>query len=90
MEVLRQQARPVTLEELVTKRIDRDAKAAVAVTFDDGYANNLSVAKPVLERNGVPATVFVCSGYLERDREYWPSKSVRRSAGFESKETNAP
>ena len=71
MEVLREQARPVTLEELVTARIDRGAKPAVAVTFDDGYANNLSVAKPVLERHGVPATVFVCSGYLEHEREYW-------------------
>ena len=74
MEVLRQQARPVTLEELVSKRIDKGAKPAVAVTFDDGYVNNLSAAKPILERLGVPATVFVCSGYLERgqgkDRVY--------------------
>lgn len=71
MKMLRERARPMTLEELVAKRIDRDERPAVAVTFDDGYANNLSVAKPLLERYDIPATAFVCSGYLARGREYW-------------------
>jgi peptidoglycan/xylan/chitin deacetylase (PgdA/CDA1 family) len=71
MKILRDQARPVTLEELVAKRMAKHEKPAVAVTFDDGYANNLSAAKPLLERYDIPATVFVCSGYLERGREYW-------------------
>ncbi len=44
---------------------------AVAVTFDDGYFDNLVYAKPLLEKYEVPTTVFVCTGYLEYQREFW-------------------
>jgi peptidoglycan/xylan/chitin deacetylase (PgdA/CDA1 family) len=44
---------------------------AVVVTFDDGYANNLHVAQPALVAHGVPATLFVASGYIGASREFW-------------------
>lgn len=44
---------------------------AVVITFDDGYADNLRAAEPILRAQGVTATVFVCSGYVEAQREFW-------------------
>jgi len=38
---------------------------AVAITFDDGYADNFTLALPVLQRLGLPAAVFVASGFLD-------------------------
>jgi peptidoglycan/xylan/chitin deacetylase (PgdA/CDA1 family) len=45
-------------------------KRAVAITFDDGYADNLEIAVPLLERAGAPATVFITMGNVESRREF--------------------
>jgi peptidoglycan/xylan/chitin deacetylase (PgdA/CDA1 family) len=44
---------------------------SVVITFDDGYADNFLNAKPLLEKYDVPATVFVTSGYVGSNREFW-------------------
>jgi peptidoglycan/xylan/chitin deacetylase (PgdA/CDA1 family) len=44
---------------------------AVALTFDDGYLDNLSHAAPLLDAEGLPATFFVTTRYLHEPGEYW-------------------
>lgn len=41
-----------------------------AITFDDGYQDNLTEALPLLERYGAPATVFVAGKYLDGTSPY--------------------
>ncbi len=51
----------------------------VLVTFDDGYANNLVHAAPLLKQMGVPATFFVSTGYIGDNRLLWPTEVFCRS-----------
>lgn len=41
---------------------------SLAITFDDGYRNNLTHAAPVLQRHGAAATLFVASGLTDERR----------------------
>ncbi len=43
----------------------------VCLTFDDGYLDNLTVAAPILARHGLPATLFLATGYVERGESQW-------------------
>jgi peptidoglycan/xylan/chitin deacetylase (PgdA/CDA1 family) len=72
LDVIKRNARPIGLRRLARELGEGTLKpGAVAVTFDDGYANNLYEAKPLLEGHEVPATVFVTSGMVGREREFW-------------------
>lgn len=43
---------------------------ALAITFDDGYANNATVAAPILKRLGLHATFFIATGFLDGGRMF--------------------
>jgi peptidoglycan/xylan/chitin deacetylase (PgdA/CDA1 family) len=64
--------RPMTVEALLdASRRGTLPKRAIAVTFDDGYVDNLRVAGPVLRDAGVPAMVFVATSQLETGGTWW-------------------
>jgi peptidoglycan/xylan/chitin deacetylase (PgdA/CDA1 family) len=52
-------------------RVVKPPVRPVAITFDDGYADNLLHAKPLLEKYNAPATVFVASGFVGRREEFF-------------------
>ena len=43
----------------------------LAITFDDGYADNLDFALPVLERYEAPATIFLTTGAVLSGKPFW-------------------
>ncbi len=81
LQALREVARPIALRTLVDD-LKRGALrgGSVAVTFDDGYSDNLHTALPLLEAAGVPATVFaLASG---RGEEFWWDRLARLLSGL--------
>jgi peptidoglycan/xylan/chitin deacetylase (PgdA/CDA1 family) len=72
MDVLRRVRVPVPLDWLVGEIVaGRKPRRAVAVTFDDGYLDVLRDGKPVLERFGIPATMFLTTGSLGSPSGFW-------------------
>jgi peptidoglycan/xylan/chitin deacetylase (PgdA/CDA1 family) len=72
LEILSRDYQVLSLNELVGfLKSAQLPKRGVVLTFDDGYADNLWNAKPLLEKYEVPATVFVTSGSLDSPNEFW-------------------
>lgn len=72
LQVLQSAFEVLSLDELCTCRAaGRIPARAVAVTFDDGYYDNLAVARPLLEAADVPATVFLATGFLGASWFWW-------------------
>lgn len=64
--------RPISLAELAHALEEDDVpRGAVAITFDDGYADNFDTALPRLRSHRVPATVFLVTGAIGNDGELW-------------------
>lgn len=58
---------PAALRALLEDRSKRSgARPAFLLTLDDGYRDNLTQALPILERYGVPALIFITSGFVAR------------------------
>jgi peptidoglycan/xylan/chitin deacetylase (PgdA/CDA1 family) len=63
LDVIRRRTNPISLAEAVDGlRSGRSPDRSVVLTFDDGYVDALTAAKPILEKAGIPATFFVVTG----------------------------
>lgn len=65
--------RVISLSELVDvlKAGRTPPRGTVVITFDDGYLDNLEVAAPILAERGLPATIFLPTGYISRCESQW-------------------
>jgi len=72
METLARDRSPLSLADIVEgfeKRLLPER--AVAVTFDDGYADNLEFAAPILLEHDIPATLFVATDLIDSGGPLW-------------------
>ncbi len=71
MELLARHFNVLPLDEAARRLREGTLPArAACVTFDDGYADNVTVALPILRATGVPATFFVATAYLDGGRMF--------------------
>ena len=69
--------RVISLEDLVDARTRGTPLPdhAVVITMDDGYRSNHALAFPILREYGVPAAVFVTTGFVEDREPLWPDRA---------------
>ena len=76
MEVLARDFNPVTLDDALDfVRGQKTLKGRpVVITFDDGYADNVEIAIPILNQVGVPATFYIAVESVNSRTLPWPSR----------------
>ncbi len=73
IDFLRQEMNVLPLEELAATlfRGGEIPPRSVALTFDDEYDDIHRHAFPILKARGLPATVFIATGFVDTDRVPW-------------------
>lgn len=66
-------------EDLKTNNLKTNS---IVITFDDGYADNLHNALPILEKHKIPATIFVTTGKIGDNAPFfWEEKMSEKDRG---------
>ena len=67
---------PISMDEVLSSCIDSKPfkDYSYAITFDDGFENNLSVAIPILKRYKTPATFYVTTKFINEGALSWVDK----------------
>ncbi len=85
LQVLQKRYRAQRFSDLTEASASRKVPTnSIVVTFDDGYADNLTNALPLLEKHEIPATVFVTTGIVRERKHFWWDDLARIALGEHS------
>jgi len=70
--------RSISCEDMVMSLISKKEiqPKSIAITFDDGFKDNLTNALPVLKKYGFKATIFLTTGFVGKNKDYLSWKDV--------------
>lgn len=59
----------ISIAKVVERMKGKDGKKFIAVTLDDGYANNYEIAYPIFKKYQVPFCIYICRGMITGERK---------------------
>jgi peptidoglycan/xylan/chitin deacetylase (PgdA/CDA1 family) len=74
-------------DALLMMRCGSLPERAAAITFDDGYADNVTNALPILKAHGITATFFIATSFLDGGR-MWNDSVIETVRNFPGKHMN--
>ena len=91
-QLIRAGGHPISMENILSAKSKKETlpERAFAVTFDDGFENNLSVAAPILECLSVPATIYVTTKFVDENYMSWIDRIEWAVSTTDAKEFNLP
>jgi len=83
MEYIQTEYTPISLDKLIFGlEQDNLPEKSIVVTFDDGYSSVFQRALPILEQNGVHATVYITANYIGSSEGFWWDRYERISESY--------
>lgn len=76
IKLLSKVGQPFSMEDLLQSHMQKKnlPPKSFAITFDDGFENNLSVASPILYDFNIPATIYITTEFIEQNAMSWIDK----------------
>ena len=76
---LKEKFKIYSLEKLINvlennQKNKKESENIAVITFDDGYKDNYLYAYPILKKYKIPATIFLISNYIGKDKLFWWDK----------------
>ena len=71
MQYLKERYEITTLKKCYAEGVNSSKNLRVAITFDDGYADNFKYAFPILKKLNISATFFLATDYVDLRKPIW-------------------